>query len=55
MEREYRRICDKLGFIPSQYRSPKTNTEDDTIENPFMRLTVEEINCLYKNGYLLHD
>lgn len=52
MSNEYKRICDKLGFIPSEYRMPETDTEDDSIENPFTILTVEELNFLFKNDYM---
>ena len=50
--KEYERICEKLGFIPSEYRCPKTDGEDDNWVNPFSALTVDEIDFLYKNGYL---
>ena len=52
MDKEYKRICDKLGFIPSEYKYPETDGEDDNWENPFLVLTVEEIEYLWKNGYL---
>lgn len=42
-EEEYKRICDKLGFIAHEYKSPKATTEDDTWVNPFSVLTSEEI------------
>ena len=51
MGKEYKRICDKLGFVPSEYQLPKTDGEDDNWENPFSILTPDEINYLYKNGY----
>lgn len=54
-EKEYKRICKKLGFIPSQYKAPETDGEDDRWENPFLSLTSEEIMFLYNNGYLLHE
>ncbi len=52
MPEMYEEICDKLGFEPSAYDPPVSNTEDDTHENPFLKLTTEEIIFLYKNGYL---
>lgn len=54
MERdmEYERICEKLGFIPCEYRYDGPVTEDDTWVNPFSRLSREECEYLYENGYL---
>ena len=51
-EKEYQRICDKLGFIPSEYKAPPSDTEDDNWVNPFSVLTVKEIDFLYRGGYL---
>ena len=51
-EQEYKRICDKLGFIPSEYRNTGPHEEDDNWVNPFSILTNEESNFLYYNGYL---
>ena len=51
-ETEYQRICDKLGFIPSEFKTPDFETEDDSWTNPFSALTVEENVFLYENGYL---
>ena len=51
-ESEYQRICVKLGFVPSEYVAPKTDTENDNWNNPFLVLTSEEIDFLYLNGYL---
>ncbi len=48
----YKEICDKLGFEPSAYDPPVSDTEDDTQENPFLKLTSDEIMYLYENGYL---
>ena len=28
-EKEYERICKKLGFIPSEFKAPDFETEDD--------------------------
>ena len=52
MDKEYKRICDKIGFAPSKYQLSQTEGEDDNWENPFSILTPDEINYLYKNGYL---
>ena len=52
MPEMYKKICDKLGFEPSTYDPPVSDTEDDTHENPFLKLTSEEIIYLYENGYL---
>lgn len=52
MDKKYKRICDKLGFIPSECKYDGPLEEDDTWVNPFSVLTVEEIDYLYKNGYL---
>ena len=55
IEKEYKRICDKLGFIPSKFKAPDFDSEDDSWVNPFSRLTSEEKDFLWYNGYLLHD
>lgn len=52
MDEEYNRICDKLGFIPSEYRYTGKAEEDDRQENPFSVLSVDEIDYLYNHGYL---
>ena len=51
-EKEYKRICEKLGFEPRNYKFPEYHTEDETWNDPFKALTVEEIDFLYENGYL---
>lgn len=51
-EKEYQRICEKLGFIPSEYEYDGPLTEDDTWVNPFSVLTIEESDFLWENGYL---
>lgn len=51
-DEEYKRICQKLGFIPSEYQVPDFKYEDDTWVNPFLILTPEENEFLYVNGYL---
>lgn len=48
----YEGICEKLGFVPSEYRCTPTKTEDDTEKNPFSVLTAEELEYLFDNGYL---
>ena len=50
--KEYQRICEKLRFIPSEYKYDGLSSEDDTWINPFSVLTVEENKFLYENGYL---
>lgn len=52
VDKEYERICKKLGFIPSEYEYNGPIEEDDTWVNPFSVLTVEENDYLYENGYL---
>lgn len=52
VDKEYERICKKLGFIPSEYKYDGPIGEDDTWVNPFSVLTVEENDYLYENGYL---
>ena len=51
-EKEYQRICKKLGFIPSEYKYDGPITEDDTWVNPFSILTTEESDFLWDDGYL---
>lgn len=53
-EKEYERICKKLGFIPSKYEpSPAESEQDDEAwVNPFLVLSNSEIMFLYENGYL---
>lgn len=51
-EKEYQRICEKLGFIPSEYKYDGPIAEDDTWVNPFSVLTTEESDFLWENGYL---
>lgn len=52
MDEEYDRICKKLGFIPREYKDNCEAEENDNWKNPFLVLTDEEIDFLYKNGYL---
>lgn len=51
-DQKYKEICNKLGFIPSEYKPEYKGYEDDTWENPFMILSCEEIEFLYYNVYL---
>lgn len=51
--KKYMQICEKLGFEPSKYIPPKAETEDDNWRNPFLKLSSEEIDFLYVNGYML--
>ena len=50
-EKEYKRICEKLGFIPSEYKYDGPIEEDDTWVNPFSVLTADEHRFLHENGY----
>ena len=50
-DKEYDRICKKLGFIPSKYKCDMDEENDNWI-NPFSVLTMEEQDYLYNNGYL---
>lgn len=52
MDAIYKRICEKLGCEPKDIAIPNFDTEDDSWENPFKILAVEEIDYLYENGYL---
>ena len=51
VDKEYDRICKKLGFIPSEYKCDMDEENDNWI-NPFSVLTIEEQDYLYNNGYL---
>lgn len=51
-DKKYEEICEKLGFIPSELSDDVPAEENDTLENPFSVLTLEEKLYLYKNGYL---
>lgn len=44
----YEKICEKLGFDPLHYNYevPYNGHEDDSYENPFSRLTLEESDFL---------
>jgi hypothetical protein len=51
-DEKYRKICEKLGCEPKDIKIPDFDTEDDSWESPVSVLTVEEIDYLYKSGYL---
>lgn len=44
----YESICEKLGFKIEDYHPKYSNTEDDSRERPFDKLTVEELSFLCK-------
>lgn len=54
-EKEYKRICDKLGFVPSKVQIPDFDTEDDNWVNPFSVLTIDESDFLLENGYVCNN
>lgn len=39
----YESICQKLGFCLEDYRPQISQTEDDSLESPFRKLTGEEL------------
>jgi hypothetical protein len=45
-EISYESICEKLGFDVDTYNPPVSDTEDDSVENPFKSLTIEELDFL---------
>lgn len=52
IDERYKKICEKLGCEPRDLKIPDFKTEDDSWEDPVSVLTAEEIDFLYKNGYL---
>ena len=52
MDEIYKRICDKLGCEPKDVIIPDFETEDDSWESPFKRLTCEELDYILNNGCL---
>jgi hypothetical protein len=52
VDEEYKKICEKLGFNPSEYELPNFDGEDDSWINPFSVLTEAESDYLYDNGYI---
>ncbi len=43
---DYDKICEKLGFRLEDYKLPHFDTEDDSWESPFKKLTLEELDFL---------
>lgn len=41
-QERYNQICQKLGFRLEDYKFPHFETEDDSWESPFRKLTEEE-------------
>ena len=41
-KQRYDMICEKLGFRLENYQFPHFDTEDDSWESPFRKLTIEE-------------
>lgn len=52
IDEKYNKICEKLGFIPSELKTEYSGYEDDSIPNPFSILETEELCYLFDNGYL---
>lgn len=52
VDEEYNRICEKLGFIPSEYKPDVPSNEDDSRVNPFSVLETSELLYLFDNGYM---
>jgi len=51
-DEKYKQICEKLGFVPSEYAPDVPSCEDDTRNNPFSILETDELLYLIDNGYL---
>lgn len=51
VDEKYNKICEKLGFIPSEYKPEVSGFEDDSRVNPFSVLETSELLYLYDNGY----
>lgn len=51
VDEKYDTICEKLGFIPSEYIPENSGYEDDSKENPFSVLELDELLYLFDNGY----
>lgn len=51
---KYKQICDKLGFIPKEWKPPVFESEDDSddVPHPFRVLTIDEHYFLFDEGYL---
>ncbi len=52
MDEVYKRICKKLGCEPKDVKIPDFDTEDDTWESPFKKLTIEEMDYIVDNECL---
>ncbi len=50
-DKEYLRICDKLGFTIPEYKFETSDFEDDSKTSPFSVLTTEELLYLLDNGF----
>ncbi|EOS22021.1 MAG: hypothetical protein K1W27_07015 [Lachnospiraceae bacterium] len=50
-DKEYLRICDKLGFTLPEYKVETSGFEDDSKISPFSVLTTEELLYLLDNGF----
>ena len=48
----YKRICDKLGCEPKDLEFLDFDTEDDSWESPFKKLTREEMDYIVNSGCL---
>ena len=55
VDEKFNKICEKLGFVPSEYKHKNSGTEDDTKANPFSALETGELMYLIDNGYLTKD
>jgi hypothetical protein len=42
----YEAICEKLGFDVDTYQPLVSDTEDDSVESPFRKLTLDELTFL---------
>lgn len=52
VDEKYNQICEKLGFIPSEYKPDVPSCEDDSRTNPFSVLETSELLYLLDNGYM---
>ncbi len=52
VDEKYNQICEKLGFIPSEYKPKVPSYEDDSRINPFSVLETDELLYLFDNGYM---
>ncbi len=42
----YESICEKLGFDVDTYKPAFSGTEDDSVDSPFRKLSIEELSFL---------